>query len=224
MTSSNQTLSVVLTVHNAEKTLAAHVGRMLDVLPDLTSRFELLIVDDGSTDQTEEVAHELARDYPQLRVARHPRRLGSDASAKTALENTTGEIVILHDPVADAAVEPRVVGAIRRDPPLETPANSGNSLRLIQDPALARTHGEPRHGTPSPKFPLRGVRIAPRRTETAAQQSARLANAPHGEEQPSPALPESPCTPDGSSTAGRFAARPHSVNRRARFGDPLDRV
>ena len=69
-----QTLSVVLTVHNAEKTLADQVSKTLDILTDLSARFELLIVDDGSTDQTEEVAHELARHFPQLRVARHARR------------------------------------------------------------------------------------------------------------------------------------------------------
>jgi hypothetical protein len=97
VTTSQQTLSVVLSVHNAEKTLSRQVNRLLDMLPDLAQRFELLILDDGSTDHTEEVAHELAKDYPQLRVARHDQRRGSDAAVQTALDNTCGEILLLQD-------------------------------------------------------------------------------------------------------------------------------
>jgi glycosyltransferase involved in cell wall biosynthesis len=97
VTTSQQTLSVVLSVHNAEKTLSRQVNRLLDMLPDLAQRFELLILDDGSTDHTEEVAHELAKDYPQLRVARHEQHLGSNAALQTALENTSGELLVLQD-------------------------------------------------------------------------------------------------------------------------------
>jgi len=86
-----------MTVHNAERTLARQVSKLLDTLADLAGRFELLIVDDGSTDQTEEIAHELARDYPQLHVARQPNQLGADAAARIAVERTSGEVVILHE-------------------------------------------------------------------------------------------------------------------------------
>lgn len=91
-----QTLSVVLPVHNAERHLAARVDDLLEILPDLVSRFEVLIVDDGSTDHTGEVAHDLARRYPQVRVARHNRRRGIEASAKTGVSQSTGELVIVH--------------------------------------------------------------------------------------------------------------------------------
>jgi hypothetical protein len=97
VTTPDPTLSVVLTVHNAERTLAHQVSKLLDTLADLAGQFELLIVDDGSTDQTEEIAHELARDYPQLRVARQPNQLGADAAAEIAKEKTNGEVVILHE-------------------------------------------------------------------------------------------------------------------------------
>lgn len=91
-------LSVVLPVHNAEATLATHVAHLLDVLPDLARKFEVLIVDDGSTDHTVESADELARQYPQLRVVRHPARQGMSEVVRTSLAKASGELVYVQNP------------------------------------------------------------------------------------------------------------------------------
>jgi cellulose synthase/poly-beta-1,6-N-acetylglucosamine synthase-like glycosyltransferase len=91
-----QTLSVVVPVHNAESTLAASVTDLLDVLADLTAHFEVLIIDDGSTDQTEDVAHDLSQRYPQVEVARHAEQRGIEVSAQTGAARTSGEVVIVH--------------------------------------------------------------------------------------------------------------------------------
>ena len=48
----NDSLSIIVPVRNAEAALAVQIGKLLEVLPDLTSRFEIVVVDDGSTDQT----------------------------------------------------------------------------------------------------------------------------------------------------------------------------
>jgi glycosyltransferase involved in cell wall biosynthesis len=92
----SKSLSVVVPVHNAERNLPQQIGRLLEVLPDLATKFEVLIVDDGSTDQTEEVALELSQRYPQVRVTRHHAQLGIAASAQTGAAHTTGDIVIVH--------------------------------------------------------------------------------------------------------------------------------
>ena len=118
------------------KNLAEHVTRMLDVLPDLASRFELLIVDDGSTDQTEEVAHELAINYPQLSATRHPRRLGPNAAAQTALAKTSGDLVVLHESSEETANEPRRIAELRRTRTLPLVATA-DPLRFLQDPPPA---------------------------------------------------------------------------------------
>ncbi len=61
-------LTLLLPVRNAQASLSDHVSRILDTVADLTSHFELVIVDRGSTDATTEVADELARRYPQVRA------------------------------------------------------------------------------------------------------------------------------------------------------------
>lgn len=91
------TLSIVLPVHNVERTLAEQVCHLLEMLPDLAERFELLIVDDGSTDHTREIAEDLAQQFPQLRLVRHPRRRGTAAAIQTGMDQTTGEFVMVQD-------------------------------------------------------------------------------------------------------------------------------
>ena len=67
----NASLSLILSVHNAQKTIVQRVEWLLDMLPDLAVPFEVLIVDDGSTDHTDDILHELAREFPQIRLAGH---------------------------------------------------------------------------------------------------------------------------------------------------------
>lgn len=90
-------LSVVIPVHNAEQTLAARITQLLDILPDLTTNFEVLVINDGSIDHTEEIAYELAREYPQIRVAHHEMRRGERGAVETGLAQTSGDILFIQD-------------------------------------------------------------------------------------------------------------------------------
>ncbi len=93
----NASLTVLLPVYNAQQHLVDRVERLLDLLPDMTPRFEIVIVDDGSTDDTAEIAEQLALFFPQVSVERHPMRLGLDEAIQTGLDASTGEVVIVGD-------------------------------------------------------------------------------------------------------------------------------
>jgi len=84
-------------VKDAQATLNNAVHEILDVIADSGERFELLIIDDGSTDATSEVAHELSRHYPQIRTVRHGTPQGRDAAIRTGLARSRGEVVMLRD-------------------------------------------------------------------------------------------------------------------------------
>jgi len=92
-----RSLSVLLPVRDAQSSLAAMVQEFLEVLPELTRDFEVVIADDGSADATIEVADELATCYPQVKVVRHATPLGRVAAIRTALERSTGEILLVRD-------------------------------------------------------------------------------------------------------------------------------
>jgi glycosyltransferase involved in cell wall biosynthesis len=90
-------LSIVLPVHNAQSSLTRLIAELLDAAADLTSRFEVVLVDDGSTDHTEETALELCLLFPQLRVLRLPQRMGVAAAVERGLAEAEGEIILVMD-------------------------------------------------------------------------------------------------------------------------------
>ena len=93
----NATLTVLLPVHNAQDRLVDQIERLLDLLPDMTGQFEVVIIDDGSTDDTGEIAEELSRFFPQVSCVRHPERLGLDESIQSGLDASQGDLVVVGD-------------------------------------------------------------------------------------------------------------------------------
>ena len=93
----NTALSVLVPVYNAQHSLEAGITDTLEILPEVSQRFSLCILDDGSTDDTAEVAYDLSARYPQINVLRHPIRLGLAEAIQTGLDHTEGEIVFIGD-------------------------------------------------------------------------------------------------------------------------------
>ena len=100
----NPSLSVILPVHNAQEKLARQVSDILDILPDLSSQFQVLIVDDASTDATEEIAHELARTYPQVQLVRHTDHGGTSAAVQTGFDSTSADVIYIQNPESIGSV------------------------------------------------------------------------------------------------------------------------
>jgi len=94
------TLSIVVPAYNEESTLARVVEKLMQV-PYL---FEIVIVDDCSTDRTLEIARQLAAKYPQVRALTHPVNRGKTDALRTGFAETKGDIVIVQD--ADLEYDP----------------------------------------------------------------------------------------------------------------------
>lgn len=110
---SHETLTLILPVHDAQQMLSHQVATALEVAAELTAHFEVVVVDDGSTDDTEEIARELAVRYPQLQVARHRRRRGEEATLRTGMMTSYGDIVIVQS--LNSPVQPAEIRRLWRD-------------------------------------------------------------------------------------------------------------
>ena len=97
-------LSLVIPCYNEAETLAEIVGEVLKIKSE-TLELELIVVDDCSQDNSAEVAAELARKHPEVRVARHEVNRGKGAALRTGFLLATGDFVGVQD--ADLEYDPR---------------------------------------------------------------------------------------------------------------------
>ncbi len=81
-------VSVVIPAHNEEQSIGDVVTKIFELYP----RFEVLVIDDGSTDETKNAAINA-----KARVISHPYNIGNGAAIKTGLREARGEWIVLMD-------------------------------------------------------------------------------------------------------------------------------
>lgn len=99
-------LSVVVPVYNEEDTLETVVDRLL-ALPQL---LEIVIVDDGSTDETSEILGALSAKHAEIQTVRHEKNRGKTEALKTGFRLTRGDVVIVQD--ADLEYDPQEIPGV----------------------------------------------------------------------------------------------------------------
>lgn len=82
MSSTKPTISFFCPAYNDEENLPILIPKSVKVLKEVSSKFEILIVEDGSPDNTSGVADKLSRKYPFLKVIHHNRNLGYGAALR----------------------------------------------------------------------------------------------------------------------------------------------
>jgi glycosyltransferase involved in cell wall biosynthesis len=90
-------ISVFFPAFNDEGSIVGLVGDALAVLPTLADDYEVIVVNDGSTDRTAALLAELARTEPRLRVVQHESNRGYGAALRTGFESATKELVFYTD-------------------------------------------------------------------------------------------------------------------------------
>ena len=90
-------LSIFFPMYNEKATVERMAGKALTVLAALADDYEVLIVDDGSSDGSERIADDLARRHPQVRVIHHPHNRGYGAALRTGFQSAAKELVFYTD-------------------------------------------------------------------------------------------------------------------------------
>lgn len=100
-------VSIIVPVFNEAENVQELVAVTKKVLVDANLSFEILLVDDGSTDGSVEILDRLAEDDPRVKVVFLRRNFGQTAALMAGLDYCVGEIVIPLD--ADLQNDPRDV-------------------------------------------------------------------------------------------------------------------
>ncbi|WP_205696648.1 glycosyltransferase family 2 protein [Conexibacter sp. SYSU D00693] len=100
-----QLLSVVTPMYFEEDTVAVFYERMLAALGDLP--FELVVVNDGSTDRTPELLDGLAESDPRVKVIHLSRNFGHQAALSAGLDHAAGDCIVMID--ADLQDPPELI-------------------------------------------------------------------------------------------------------------------
>ena len=90
-------ISVFFPCYNEQENVGRTVEKALQVLGKLNADFEVIIVDDGSSDNTGREADEIAGRDGRVKVVRHQRNLGYGAALQSGFKAATKELVFYTD-------------------------------------------------------------------------------------------------------------------------------
>jgi glycosyltransferase involved in cell wall biosynthesis len=90
-------ITVFFPCYNEQENVAKVTRQALQVLAGLEADYEIVIVNDGSSDHTGAVADQLAREHERVRVIHHPRNLGYGAALQSGFRGAAKELVFFTD-------------------------------------------------------------------------------------------------------------------------------
>src|SRR6266404_6036005 len=108
-------LSVVIPAYNEAPRIPSTLRQILDYLNASGDTYEVLVVDDGSTDGTAELVEAAARETAAVRLVRNPGNRGKGYAVRNGMLNARGEYLLFSDadlsaPIAEAD---RLLGPLR---------------------------------------------------------------------------------------------------------------
>ncbi|MGA2589837.1 MAG: dolichyl-phosphate beta-glucosyltransferase [Bryobacteraceae bacterium] len=101
-----RSISIIIPAYNEEKRLPAALRQVIEYLRRGGWPFaEILVVDDGSTDGTVQVAERMRAEYPDLRVLRNPGNRGKGYAVRHGMLECRGEWALFTDADLSAPIE-----------------------------------------------------------------------------------------------------------------------
>lgn len=100
-------ISVVIPLFNEEESLPELTERIIEQINLIKKEFEIVFIDDGSTDSSFEVLSTLKKKHTQLKVIQFNRNFGKSAALSEGFKTASGDIVITMD--ADLQDDPEEI-------------------------------------------------------------------------------------------------------------------
>ena len=129
-------LSVILPAFDEARRLPPYLAAVRSYLDGgAAGPYEVIVVDDGSRDDTAEVVAGAAEQWPQLRLLRHARNEGKGAAVRTGMTAAQGELLLFADADGAAPIDQaaRLVAAIAAG------ADVAVGSRILPDTEVSRS-------------------------------------------------------------------------------------
>jgi glycosyltransferase involved in cell wall biosynthesis len=123
-------LSVILPAYNEQDSVGMVVERINRVLHELERPYEIIVINDGSSDETGREAREAG-----AHVVEHPYNIGNGAAIKSGIRNASGEVLITMDADGQHAPEdiPRLLAKLGQYDMVVGARNSDSDTALHRD-------------------------------------------------------------------------------------------
>lgn len=93
----NMFLSIVVPVMNEQESLLAFYKELISVLPDLSKQYEIVFVDDGSTDTSLQMLKDLSKKNPHIRIFSFRKNHGKAEALTLGFQMAKGDIIVTMD-------------------------------------------------------------------------------------------------------------------------------
>ena len=90
-------ITLFFPVYNDAKTIRIVTEKAEAFLKDIANQYEIIIIDDGSPDDSGKIADQLALEYPCIKVIHHPHNKGYGAALKSGFAAAAYEIICFTD-------------------------------------------------------------------------------------------------------------------------------
>lgn len=90
-------VSIVIPVYNQERTISKALSRIRTVLDEAVSEYEVVVVDDGSADNTYEVLKKEAQSHPETKIISYKPNRGKGFAVRTGVLQSKGSVVLFTD-------------------------------------------------------------------------------------------------------------------------------
>ncbi len=121
-------LSVVVPLYNERYLVGELLRRILETPARDDVKLEILVVDDGSTDDSGEIVSRLAADHPEIRLLAQPENRGKGAAVRRGIREAQGDLILIQD--ADLEYDPRDYGRLLK-PVFEDGADAVYGSRFL---------------------------------------------------------------------------------------------
>jgi glycosyltransferase involved in cell wall biosynthesis len=90
-------ISIILPAYNEASRIEKCIREVTRAVRSFSGSYEIIVTEDGSTDDTEKIVANMSRSNPQLNLLHSPVRLGKGKAIKKALASAKGDIIVFMD-------------------------------------------------------------------------------------------------------------------------------